>query len=591
MMKRFFLLIFLINSIITSAQSNEFALAENYYRNNEYKKAIQLYKGLVNKSPYNTTYLQRLISCYQETNQFKTAESVLLEKLEKRSNLTFLNVIIGYNYERQQDTIAAKKYYKKAITSIAKRSGYGATIANMFKNYNKLDLAIEAYKKTSETNKNVHYEFQIAQIHGEKGNFSQMFEEYINYLDINDNYLNTVKRFTSRYITDDSENENNILFKKALLRKSASNPKDIWNDLLSWLFITQKDYGKAFIQNKALYQRDPEHLVKIYDLGEIAFQNKDYETAKKCFDFTIEKSNFLEDKFGAILMNLKIAIATDTPEIEQKFQQVFNEFGVNRNTFSIQIAYADYLTFKKNQPEEAKKILEEAIKFADNRYQKAKVKLKLADVLVYQDTFNKALIYFSQVQSRFKNHELGQQARFKVAQTSYFKGDFKWAKAQLKVLKGSASQLIANDAADLFLIISDNQPKDSLPNGLLSYAKADVLDYQNKNEKAIALLHNILTEFKGQSIEDEALFKQASLFSKTKKFNEAIENYTKIISLDPQGILVDDAHYQMAELYANELNDNEKAKEHYQKIIFDYPSSIYLVDARKKFRKLRGDNI
>ncbi|WP_099098834.1 tetratricopeptide repeat protein [Tenacibaculum agarivorans] len=590
-MKRFFLLIFLINSIITSAQSNEFALAENYYRNNEYKKAIQLYKGLVNKSPYNTTYLQRLISCYQETNQFKTAESVLLEKLEKRSNLTFLNVIIGYNYERQQDTIAAKKYYKKAITSIAKRSGYGATIANMFKNYNKLDLAIEAYKKTSETNKNVHYEFQIAQIHGEKGNFSQMFEEYINYLDINDNYLNTVKRFTSRYITDDSENENNILFKKALLRKSASNPKDIWNDLLSWLFITQKDYGKAFIQNKALYQRDPEHLVKIYDLGEIAFQNKDYETAKKCFDFTIEKSNFLEDKFGAILMNLKIAIATDTPEIEQKFQQVFNEFGVNRNTFSIQIAYADYLTFKKNQPEEAKKILEEAIKFADNRYQKAKVKLKLADVLVYQDTFNKALIYFSQVQSRFKNHELGQQARFKVAQTSYFKGDFKWAKAQLKVLKGSASQLIANDAADLFLIISDNQPKDSLPNGLLSYAKADVLDYQNKNEKAIALLHNILTEFKGQSIEDEALFKQASLFSKTKKFNEAIENYTKIISLDPQGILVDDAHYQMAELYANELNDNEKAKEHYQKIIFDYPSSIYLVDARKKFRKLRGDNI
>jgi outer membrane protein assembly factor BamD (BamD/ComL family) len=44
-------------------------------------------------------------------------------------------------------------------------------------------------------------------------------------------------------------------------------------------------------------------------------------------------------------------------------------------------------------------------------------------------------------------------------------------------------------------------------------------------------------------------------------------------------------------LYLNKLKDVEKAKEYYQKMIFEYPSSIYVVDARKKFRKLRGDEV
>ncbi|TCI92263.1 tetratricopeptide repeat protein [Tenacibaculum sp. M341] len=591
MRNRILIIIFLVFSVFSYSQSTTFALAENYFRNNEYEKAAEFYKQLVQKSPYNTTYLKKLVSCYQEMNRFDFAESLLTDKLSKRKNLSFLNVLLGYNYERQQKTDLAEKYYRKAIESIKDKSGYGSIIASMFKDYSKLDLAIEAYGEASKQNENVNYGFQIAQIYGEKGDFNLMFESYLNYLDTNENYLNTVKRYTARYVTDDGEDPNNILFKKALLRKSASNPKDVWNDLLSWLFIKQKDYGKAFIQKKALYQRNSESLFQIHELGQIAFDDNEFESAKKCFDYVIENTDHDGDKFHAILMNLQIAVKTNDPETEQKFQQTFTEYGIDRGTFAIQVLYADYLTFNKNLPEKAKNTLEKALKFSVNKYQKAEAQLKLADVLVYQNTFNKALIYFSQVQTRFKNHELGQKARFKVAQTSYFKSDFKWAKAQLKVLKGSATQLIANDAADLFLTISDNQPQDSIPSGLKLYAKADLLAYQNKDTAAISILNTILNKYKGQPIEDEALFKQAELFSKSKKYDKAITNYLSIIEIDDQGILVDDAYYLMAQLYENKLDDVEKAKEYYQKIVFNYPSSIYLVDARKRYRKLRGDTI
>ena len=186
---------------------------------------------------------------------------------------------------------------------------------------------------------------------------------------------------------------------------------------------------------------------------------------------------------------------------------------------------------------------------------------------------------------------MAQQATFKVAQTSYFKGDFTWAKAQLKILKSATTQLIANDAVDLFLTITDNEPVDSIPSGLTAYAKAELLAFQKKDQEAVDVLKNILENFKGQPIEDEALFKQATLFVKLQAFENAIVNFKKIIQGNPEGILRDDAHYALAELYHNQLNNPEKASEHYQKIIFDFASSIYLVDARKKFRELRGDTL
>ncbi|WP_437823589.1 tetratricopeptide repeat protein [Tenacibaculum mesophilum] len=581
----------LILSLFCNAQQNEFIIAENYFRNNEYEKAIQLYKRLYDQSPYNTTYLKKLITCYQETEQFIAAENLLTQKLKERPNLSYLYVILGYNSERQEKIEDANEYYQKAIESINKKANYGSLIAGLFKNYSKLDLAIEAFNKVMEINPKANYGFQLAQIYGEKGDFEQMFKSYIDLVDKNEGYLNNVKRYAGKYLTDDSEEENNILFKKALLRKSISNPKDIWNDLLSWLFIRQKQYSKALIQNKALLARNPDNLGKFNDLGKIALENKDYETAKECFDLIIEKTNYPRDKFNAINNNLKIAIETKQPDVEERFNSIFKEYGINSKTLFTQIEYANYLTFTKNNPEEASIILKNALNFTNSKFIKATIKLKLGDVFVYMGKFNKGLIYFSQVQTLFKNNYIGQEARFKVAQASYFKNDFTWAKAQLKVLKGSATQLIANDAADLFLTISDNEPKDSIGTGLKEYAKADLLAYQNKNDEAIAILSNIITNYSGQPIEDEALFKQAQLFVKKKQYDKAILNYTKIIVLDKKGIYVDDVYYHMAELYNNELNNLEKAKEYYQKIIFDHPSSIYLVEARKKFRKLRGDDI
>lgn len=589
-MRTLFFILFLAISSISYAQ-NDYLLAESYYREGAYEKATQIFKKLYTKSPFNTTYLSRLISCYQETENFTTAKSLLESKLKKNPNQGYLYVYLGYNYERQQQKELAKINYDIALNSIDKNASYGGIIGRVFKDYNLLDHAVLAYKKTMAKNENANYSFQIAQIYGEKGDFKKMFESYIDLVDKNINYYSLMQRYASKYITDDAENKANILFRKTLLRKSASNPKDVWNVLLSWLFTQQKDYLKALIQEKALYQRNPEDLASIFSLGKIAFDNTDYDAAKASFDFITQNSTLAEEKIDANWYLSKIAVATKSTETEALFQSLFAEFGKNALTIKLQVEYADFLTFHQNKPQQAKLVLEEALTFSRSKYDKARIKLKLGDILVFTGKYNKALIYFSQIQTQLKGDEIAQQARFKVAQTSYFKGDFTWAKAQLKVLKGSTTQLIANDAVALFLVITDNEPVDSIPSGLTQYAKAELYAFQNKTQQAIDTLNTIKKDFKGQPIEDEALFKQAKLFIKQKKFELAIANFEQVITLNPEGILIDDAHYELAELYKNHLNNSERASEYYQKIIFDYPSSIYLVDARKKYRKIRGDTI
>ncbi|MHB1148665.1 MAG: tetratricopeptide repeat protein [Lutibacter sp.] len=568
-------------------------LASQYFRNGEYEKAASLYKTLFEKNPYNANYLNALIDCYRQLEKFEAVTEIVAKQLNSFPNQEYLFVEMGYNYQLQNLQEKAVPYYEKALRSIEKSPNSGYLIGKTFHDNYLLDYALLAYKKTMEINPNADYNFQIASIYSEKGELENMFNTYLDLIETNENYESIAKNYIGKFITDDAFSEPNILLKKLLLKRSQNNPKNSWNELLSWLFIQQKEFDKALVQEKALHKRNLGNLNGLLALGKITFENNDYEATKNCFNYVLENAVNLEIELLAKLYLLEVNIKTNSPTetIETQFQQLFNQYGKNAATLNIQAIYAEFLAFKKNESEQAISVLKEALKLPINEFQKGYLKTKLADILVFENKFSSALIYYTQVQNDLKNQPIGQTARFKIAQTSYFKGDFEWAQSQLSVLKKSTSQLIANDALALNLLISDNVVKDSLKMALKKYAVADLLSYQNKNQQAIDTLTLVLKQYKGHPIEDEALFKQAQLFEKINQFTNAENNYLQVINLNKDDILADDAHYYLAELYLNKLNAVEKAKEYYKKIIFDYPSSIYVVDARKKFRKLRGDEV
>ncbi len=591
--KKLFLLVLFV-SHFAFTQNSELALS--YFKNGEYEKAIMIYKPLLNKEPFQRVYFKNLLISYQQTEEFGMANDLIRSQMKRFPNQVVLNIELGYNYDLQGQEEKAKIYYDIALKYIEQNPKFVFAICQVFKKNYLLDYALNGYKIAKTQDPKLNTEISEAQIYGEKSDLKNMFSSYLDLIERDEKYYPSIQRYIATYITEDPDNETNLLFKKLLLKRAQNNPNDSWNILLSWLYMQQREYSKSLVQEKSLYKRKHESLDRIIEVGVVSFENKDLETSYNAFNFILNNTKDPGIVLQAQIYLLQIALdrATDKKElneIDKNFQSLFENYGKNSATINLQIAYADFLAFSYHEPEKAIDLLNETITMANSKFQKGKIQIKLADILVYTNQFNQALILYSQIQSSLKNSTIAQTARFKVAQTSYFKGDFKWAQTQLKVLKSSTSQLIANDALDLNLLITNNIENDSVQDALKNYAAAELLAYQKNTSKAIDTLGVLLTKYKGHPIEDEALFKQAELYTANQNYSNAEANYLKIIEIDALGVLVDDSYYMLAELYAVHLGDSEKAKEMYQKIIFEYPSSIYLVDARKKFRVLRGDKI
>lgn len=590
-MHKFFFSLFLFISATALAQND--IIAKEYFKKGEFEKAAATYEKLYKKSK-NTKHLVQLVKSYQQLEQYTKAEQLLTNKINNHT-IPPLFVELGYNYQLQKDTINAKKQYNLAINAVAENPNNAFGVGNAFQSLSLLNEAVKTYEKAMFLRPDFNFDMQLSRIYGEQGKIDKMFNSYLNFAERNTSYIPTIKRAISDFISENPKNTNNIHLKKLLLKKSQQAPNIIWNNFLSWLFIQQKEYNKAFIQEKAIYKRELENLNKIDELASIASKNKMIGIAKTIYNFIITTSQIEIEKLNAHLNLLTLEIENskkkDYKTIQNKFLDLFNTYGKTENTLNLQITYAHFLAFYLNEKQEAITLLKKALNMNLSKYQFAAVKLELGDILVLQEKFNEALIYYTQIQRNLKNSPLAQQARFKIAKTSYYKGDFKWAESQLKVLKSSTTQLTANDALQLKLLISDNKPEDSLQRALKSYAKADLLAFQNKKEDAISILNSILENHKTEAIIPQALLKQAQLHEMLLNFENAKINYETLIKNYPDSILVDDALFALANIYNEQLAQPNLAKPLYEKIIFNHADSIYFVEARKKYRALRGDTI
>ncbi|MDC6387577.1 tetratricopeptide repeat protein [Maribacter sp. PR1] len=593
-MKFLGLFTFLLFSLTISAQED--FLAKQYFADGDFEKAVVFYEKLAKKSPRRTDFLQGLIACYQQLERYEDAENYLRNQLNQRNPHPTLLIEMGYNYSLQDLPEKASEYYDEALEYIAQNPNYGYALGYQFQKYSLLDRAILAYQKSMELNPALDYNYQLARIYGEQGDIERMYNAYLELLANNKTSKSNILRSIDDFVTNDPEDVNNQTLRMTLLQRAQKNPDILWNELLSWLFVKQKQFSSALRQEKAIYKRmEGSTTGRLENLGAMALEENENSIAKDIFEYIKKESSDPITQLNAELHLIDIALEetgkNQLDNIQKQYEGLIDKYGYQSQTLQLQVAYANFLTFKRNDPSPAIDILKNSLELPLNERSKAYIKLALGDILVYDKRFNEALIYFSQVQDKLKNDVMGQNARYKVAETSFYKGDFDWALTQLKVLRGSTSQLIANDAMQLSLLISDNSLEDSTQTALKKYARADFLAYQNKTDEAIEGLNDILENHKGEKIEDEALLKQAQLLESQKKYEAAELNYQKIIEFYGNGILADDAYFALGELYRNILDQPEKAKAHYERIIYDYQDSYYFPQARKNFRILRGDAI
>jgi tetratricopeptide (TPR) repeat protein len=591
-MKSIVTLFLSIFCLVASAQVDP-GLAKTYFEKGAFEKSASLYKKLLSNQRTNSYYSLKLIECYQQLSQFKAAQNEIEAQLKYSNNPQYF-VELGYNYQLQDQLAKAEENYKNALERIDAQPNYVYAIAQQFESHGRIDNAIQAYELGLELAPNPAFYYQLAVLHGVQKNIEKMMEHYLDYVETNSAHTNQVMRLLAEYISEDASQPYNQIFKKVLLKKLQSTPNTLWNQWLSWLYIQQNDFKKAFVQEKAVFRREPESLQGLINLAMLTKDAKAYETALTVLEFITQNTTDSRLNIQANTQRLELQLEhskLNYNTIKASYVKLLDTYKLGVETLEMQLSYATFLAFYDANSEAAITFLKTALKANLTDLASSSLKMKLADILVTQNKFNQALIYYTQIQLQVKNSTLAQEARFKAAKTSYYKGDFDWAETQLKVLKSSTSQLTANDALDLQLLISDHIASDSLHTALKMYAKAELLSLQKKSTEAIGVLETILENHKTDPIIDQTLFVQARLYESEKMYSKAEANYMRIITDYKDDILVDDAYFYLAELYRLQLNQIEKATLNYETIIFNHEDSIHFVDARKQYRILRGDTI
>jgi len=585
------------------SQGNDHELANMYYTQGEFDKALGYYENLVKRSN-NPFYIERYVECLVKTGDINEAEKQL-KKIVRREPMNYqMGVLLGSVLEEADRKEEADKVYREMIDNLPSSSCAVIDLSNRFKSRSKFDWSLETLLKGRKLLKDRYpLNIQLAEAYGALGKTEEMINEYIGLIDYSVAYKSSVQNIMARYLSfEEGESEEYKMMRRKLLERIQKSPDEkVYSELLIWLYLHRGNFAGALIQAKALDRRYKEEGRNVLELGVIAKHSGDYKTARKAFQYVKElgedkvyfyraEKELLNTSFIEVTQNRSF----NKEEISQtilEYETVLDRVGKNANSFNLILELAEIKAFYAGEPTSARSLLTTGLTIPGvAKMEIARAKLLLGDIEVLLDNIWEASLLYMQVDKDFKYDAIGAEAKLKNARIFYYDGEFVFAQSQLDVLKGSTSKLIANDAMKLSLLITDNLGLDSNYTAMRQFAQADLLLEQHQYERAFAIYDSVLTYYPFHGLADEVLMRKASAMQYQGRWEEAIPYLEKVYNLHGQDILADDAIMQLAIIYDYHVKDKEKAKEWYRKILFDYKGSLHVIEARKRFRELTGES-
>ncbi len=596
-----FIILLLLIPFISISQNNDVQKAQSLFSKGDYEKAVQIYEKLPsNKLPrFYSSYLYSLnaLSKYKEAK--KVAQKMYLRD---KNNLRYLSDVIIFE-RKNNDKSQASKNLNILIKELKSNTSQALTISNNFNRNEMYDFAIKVLDATENDNNRSNYLIQKAENYSSLLDYEKMITCLLDLLEYNaSRELYVRNKFQKTIYNFGIKNENfNESLKKLLISYSNKNSKNpIYSDLLVWYFIQNKNYEMAYRQSVSMDLKFGDYDFTLLDIASLFQEEKKYMQANKVYNYIISKNKKDKLFYQAHAQKINLVFVSDNQQLIKEVRENYDnyelDFPLNKITVNFYSAYAKFQALHNNDYESSEKIFLKILNLDNikDEVDVAEAKLNYSDILVYDGRIWEALIYFSQVEKKFKENPIGHKAKLKIAKVYYYNGDFEVAQAQLDVLKRSTSKLISNDAIDLSLLITDNLSLDTTDIVMRMYAKAEMLAYQRKYIEALSLYDSLINKYQFHSLVDEALFEKYKIYYELEDFDNCIFALNKILDYSLNDILADDATYFLAKIYDEKINDINLALLNYNIIIEKFQGSIYYDFSRKKIKGIQikqNDNL
>lgn len=578
-------------------------LAQQFSDKGEYDKAVDIYQKLEGNSELFFEIYEDYRNALRQLKDTKSEEA-LINKAYLISGKDPIHLFqLALFFEATKSEKEAQKQLDKALKALKNNSYQIYKITKLLIDANHPEWAKQVFLKGKEVFKDpTAFDLDLAYIEGIIGNFRSMSISLIQYAIAHPSEVNNVTQLVEPSL---EKKDNADVFEEELLR-AIGKDKQAWPaiELLAWLYKKQEDYASAFDQIRSLDLLRNVDGSQVIELARIAQREKDYRTATKAFNYIIQKgknhplyytaSLELINSQKGLVFQKKDFQQEDLLKLKESYLQIINENFNTYNTARAKIELADLEAKYLFQIDSAIVLLLEVTEDRNTPKELlANAKLDLGDYYIMNGEDWESTLLYTQIAKAFKGTPTGEEAKFRNARLAYFKGDFEWALTQLKVIKSNTFELISNDAIELASFISDNYNQDYNEDkaAMKSFSDMDLLFFQNKWTEANRIADLMLLNYKTHPIEDDIYLMKAKIGEKLQDYPTEEKYLLKIIEEFSTSILADNALFQLAVLYETQLKDIEKAKTYYEKIILEYPYSIFTIDARKRYRYLRGDQL
>lgn len=587
--------------VVLKAQGtlSDIQVAAEYFGQGEYDKAREIYERLYRKNPSYAVY-QNILQCHLRNENHKEGEKWIKSVRKKHKNDFRYTIDLGTLYMHQGNVKRMQEEFGEVLENLPANAHLIEEAANTFARNQQFDYVIKTYERGRELMKDpTAFTFRLVPFYNQQKTYHRIVADFFAILKKNPQLQNQIQAHLSSLLQTDQEDQLKKILKEELFRNVQQHPgNDSYANLLLWYLLHQKDYNAALIQIKAIDKRKPQSAGKeLLHFAQTCLNDKAFDVAIQAFELVIAKGKsapaYKQGRIGLFQSQCQQAetrTSLSTKELQllhSAYETAMAELGKNAATAPLMQDYAKVLAFHTGNLQAAVDILNEILDIphtAPNLI--AECKLDMGDILLMAGDVWEASLLYSQVEKAFKQDVIGSEAKFRNAKLSYYIGVFEWAESQLNVLRASTSKLIANDAMELSLLINENRDDDSSFNGLKRFARADLALYQNKLSLAENILDSIAMYSLSHPLNDEILMRKAQIRIKQERYAEADSLLQKLLSSYPEDLLADDALYTLAELYEHTLKRPEKAMGFYKRLLLDYSNSLYVTEARKRYREI-----
>jgi tetratricopeptide (TPR) repeat protein len=581
------------------------SLAQSYEQAGDYENAVKLYEALYENYPQNIQYINSLYRVYTQLKNYAALVDVLEKRIAEVPDDISSYGMLGSTYHRMGNEAKANEVWEIPLENETENALTFRLIADYALERRAFEKAIDLYSRGKAiADDKIIFSFDLARLYTLTMQFDKATEEYCFILLNEPKQMTTVETRIFEYISkpgaldasisvvEENSNDGNLSLQYLLARLYAEKRR--FDDALEvYLKIDkqQSTQGKdLFIYADLLLRENYFNLAAEVYKKIIELYPNSTLTAEAKLGYARSLESELYDEYVKTIPLWKPFFPLskfESGKIEKvlsAFDEVINLYKHSEPAYEALLRSGMIKFYLQNEIEGSKKSLNIVITEAPLSRSAVDAFLELGNISLIEGNLDEAEKKYSVLlnNSRAQNDKKN-SATYKLSRIYFYQLKFKEAIKYLSNILKNLKDNSANDALELSLILNSTM-NDSI--NIALFAKAEFLAEQKKFSEAAKIYRKISENPQAFVLHSISLLRVSEMMLAENNYLEAVSSFENVVEEGTKNIYSDKAVYLLGKIHQFGLNDLVKAEEYYQKLLAEYPNSIYVDDAREQLKIL-----